>query len=882
MLHLRCTGQLQPRAGVKQAQPTLLPGRTVVLGSAANQTCTKGVVCAAAGSSSNRQSRQIVQFRQQGAGEVEEQELEYLRLDFDCTELLDLHGRESYLLCDVTKAHASLWALPLTKGYSDDVIEGRRELLDSIKERALLQEGRVKQDSKGIDLPVQLLPSALALLAQINQNDAVYDLASKLLDNWDMRKTYKRDIILSLAVARCNIARDLLADQKVADGCSVLEDALALLQSAGEPPLAAGLAGDIQEAVDNFVVQRILDQLRGPMTQEAAPARRRAVSMLRELLTKGSSDAAAASSMPRMVLRNGLFAFKGAAGTASALANGSEAAQGGAAGASTNGVTADYIRLVVDCLTSQELVGMANWEEVAKNASSTTWLYPGLLQIAATAHIAAGFTDRHPPTVRTANQLLRAVPGSCEVLLLRAVAEMLLGETEAALACVKEARSAPPDAFISWPVDSRAASRTPARGKDGDEPGLVSTTRLPPGPDAYAFLAAHSGPDEPGMLSGLCLYTEVFLSKVVFAGFPDTSQLQGASATLGAYFDSPQVQQILEQDKEAQAGLVGRMGALKDAVMSVQPLVRQFAESAKSAGIKLSSVAAGSSNSNCASRLAGDMGAGKLRAGSPDEDEADAAAAREQQQQQGGGSGLAQQVKESAAAGAAAVQAAAANLAAGFEQASGELQGRLGSKWPAVAAAAALAVAAAGFALTRGRGSDGALTPAPGLAAASVRSTADSSSSPTTPVIKQLDKAQALKLVKRFQAAKAAALGSEFDASQLTSVCVGGALQQYAGMSEDWASKGWFRTTKVWKTEVMKLEPRSSSGQRMAVTARIGEKSSTWGIDGQQGNSWSNEYDVEYDVVLCSDLQWRVQGMHVRGKDPAAGGLFGVFGGGGN
>lgn len=50
---------------------------------------------------------------------------------------------------------------------------------------------------------------------QINQNDAVYDLAAKLLDNWDMRKTYKRDIILSLAVARCNIARDLLADQKV-------------------------------------------------------------------------------------------------------------------------------------------------------------------------------------------------------------------------------------------------------------------------------------------------------------------------------------------------------------------------------------------------------------------------------------------------------------------------------------------------------------------------------------------------------------------------------------------------------------------------------------------------------------------------------------------
>eukprot|EP00882_Tetradesmus_deserticola_P023043 GHRQ01025074.1.p1 GENE.GHRQ01025074.1~~GHRQ01025074.1.p1 ORF type:complete len:372 (+),score=123.53 GHRQ01025074.1:139-1254(+) len=371
MISLRCSGHLLPTAVPKQTQPTLLPGRTVALGNAARHACGRDVLCTALGSSAGREPRHITQFRQQGAVEVEEQELEYLHLDYDCTELLDLHGRDSYLLCDVTKAHDYLWTLPLTQGYSDDVIEGRRELLDSIKERALLQEGRVKQDSKGIDLPVQLLPSALALLAQINQNDAVYELASKLLDNWDMRKSYKRDIILSLAVARCNIARDLLADQKVADGCSVLEDALALLQSAGEPPLAPGLAADIQDAVDNFVVQRILDQLRGPRTQEAAPARRRAISMLRELLAKGPNGAAPSSAM----LGGGFFASMGAAGTTngSASANGSEAAHGGAARAGLSGVTSDYIRLVVDCLTSQELVGMANWEQVAKSASSTSW-----------------------------------------------------------------------------------------------------------------------------------------------------------------------------------------------------------------------------------------------------------------------------------------------------------------------------------------------------------------------------------------------------------------------------------------------------------------------------------------------------------------------------
>uniref|UniRef100_A0A383WG92 Uncharacterized protein n=1 Tax=Tetradesmus obliquus TaxID=3088 RepID=A0A383WG92_TETOB len=835
-------------------------------------------------SGSGRQSRQIVQFRQQGAVEVEEQELEYLHLEFDCTELLDLHGRDSYLLCDVTKAHDYLWTLPLTQGYSEDVVEGRRELLDNIKERALLQEGRVKQDSKGIDVPVQLLPSALALLAQINQNESVYQLATKLLDNWDMRKTYKRDIILSLAVARCNIARDLLADQKVADGCAVLEDALALLQSGGEPPLAPGLAADIQDAVDNFAVQRILDQLRGPMTAEAAPARRRAISMLRALLSKGAGGGAAAagSSMPRMMgLGGGFFASMGSANgsIAAAAASGDEAAQGGAAANGAAAVTSDYIRLVVDCLSSSELVGMAPWEQVARNAASTPWLYPGLLQIAATAHIAVGFTERRPPAIRTASQLLRAVPASCEVLLLRAVADVLLGKTEAAVACVKEAASAPPDAFISWPVDSHASSGTSAPGDDDDEPDLVSVTRLPPGADAYSFLAAHSAPDEPEMLSGLCLYTEVFLSKVVFAGFPDTSQLQGASTSLPSYFDSPQVQQQLEVDKEAQAGLVGRMSSLMDAVMSVQPLVRQFAESAKSAGSKLGGIRAGGSSSSgapLASRLAVDMGDGSLRAGSPEEDEYGAAAGWEQQQQQQqAGGGLARQVQGSAAA----AQAAAANLAAGFEQASGELQGRLGSMWPTVAAAAALAVAAAGVALARCRSNDGALTPAPGQTAASVQRSAAASSS-AAPAIKQLDKAQALKLVKRFQAAKAAALSSEFDKSQLAGVCVGNALQQFVSMSEDWASQGWFRTSSVWKAEVVKLEPRSSSGQRVAVTARIGEKSSTWGIDGQQGNSWSNEYDVEYDVVLCSDLQWRIQGLQVRGKDQGAGGLFGIFGGG--
>lgn len=141
---------------------------------------------------SRRASKQVVHFKQAG-GDVEE-ELEYIHLDFDCLEvisafalqgicqavhgrglcsavclvqLLDLHGRDSYLFSDISKAHDVLLSMPLTDGYSSDVIAGRRELLDYLKEEALLHEGRVQQTDKGIDVPIQLLPSALALLAQV-------------------------------------------------------------------------------------------------------------------------------------------------------------------------------------------------------------------------------------------------------------------------------------------------------------------------------------------------------------------------------------------------------------------------------------------------------------------------------------------------------------------------------------------------------------------------------------------------------------------------------------------------------------------------------------------------------------------------------------------
>lgn len=66
-------------------------------------------------------------------------------------------------------------------------------------------------------------------------------------------------------------------------------------------------------------------------------------------------------------------------------------------------------------------------------------LYPGLLQIAAIAHIASGFCERRPSTIRAGLGVLRSLPASCEVLLLRGVGSLLLGEPGAAAGFIKAA-----------------------------------------------------------------------------------------------------------------------------------------------------------------------------------------------------------------------------------------------------------------------------------------------------------------------------------------------------------------------------------------------------------------------------------------------------------
>lgn len=201
-------------------------------------------------------------------------------------QLLGLIGRQSYLFCDITGAYDDLLALPAEEGFSKQVLEGRRELLDLVKEAIIFAEGKVQAD-RAVNIPMSLLPSALVLLTQvgmvageakgaangrqmqngvcipcrhhcrscttctvqgqcstaraghrvllfalharthgtaakipspplqIDQHDLVMDLAPPLLENWEVRKAFKRDILLALALACCGCARDMFAAEQV-------------------------------------------------------------------------------------------------------------------------------------------------------------------------------------------------------------------------------------------------------------------------------------------------------------------------------------------------------------------------------------------------------------------------------------------------------------------------------------------------------------------------------------------------------------------------------------------------------------------------------------------------------------------------------------------
>lgn len=185
------------------------------------------------------------------------------------------------------------------------------------------------------------------MLMQLCFNDLVMYLGGELLatGELDSYKTVKHDVLLSMALAKCNMARDELeAGVQVAAGCKHLEEALSLLQPLAGPTIAPDLAKDIRASLNELHGQAALEQVSGPITKESAEERKRAVRTLRDLLKQTDVDLTALASV--------------------------------AGSRAVSPISPDFMSKLISCLTLEEAVFLVEWETVARHVSSHKWYVP--------------------------------------------------------------------------------------------------------------------------------------------------------------------------------------------------------------------------------------------------------------------------------------------------------------------------------------------------------------------------------------------------------------------------------------------------------------------------------------------------------------------------
>lgn len=117
-----------------------------------------------------------------------------------------------------------------------------------------------------------------------------------------------------------------------------------------------------------------------------------------------------------------------------------------------------------------------------------------------------GYLARQPAYLKIASRLLQAQPESPDMLVVRAVCAMLLGDAQDAERLIMRAGSAAPAA--------RGAAKPALVVVTPEQAFWNDDGELPSAVQAYAFVVGVSAAGDEGLLPGLCLFTERWLCKV--------------------------------------------------------------------------------------------------------------------------------------------------------------------------------------------------------------------------------------------------------------------------------------------------------------------------------------------------------------------------------
>ena len=343
---------------------------------------------------------------------------------------------------------------------------------------------------------------------------------------------WRRDVCAAMALCHAALAADALErpTPDVIGGYQALEHAAALLRaSRSAPALAARVAAALEEQAPDFA----LEALAAPLAARATRAAGRRV--LRQLLW--ARDAATGALSPRLRDRE---AFMAAA---------------------------------APLLTAVESAALIL--EAPRHVPRT----PAAAAAAGVALLAGGFAARAPRTVRAAARALAAVPPPPRRR--RAEADAVDGPEAAAAAEIAAAALA----------DEVAVARAVAAMLLGDTEGAAAILRLdaPEAAGSPAGVAAFVG-SHAGRLAGLVALAEAWLADVALPRHRDTS---AAPRTLAAWFDAPPVvtglaaferPQPLRALGEAAAAAAERRAAAADDAAGAAPDYESGVSSAAASG----------------------------------------------------------------------------------------------------------------------------------------------------------------------------------------------------------------------------------------------------------------------------------------------------------
>ncbi|WVZ14405.1 hypothetical protein V8G54_011971 [Vigna mungo] len=192
---------------------------------------------------------------------------------------------------EIVKAVMGLKNAEIDEGYTVDVVAARQDLLMDVRDKLLFEPeyaGNLREKippKSSLRIPWSWLPGALCLLQEVGESKLVLEIGQTNLQHQNA-KPHTDDMILSMALAECAVAKIGFEKKKVSQGFEALARAQCLLRS--KPSLSKmTLLYQIEESLEELAPACTLELLSMPQAPEHVDRRRGAISALRELLRQG-------------------------------------------------------------------------------------------------------------------------------------------------------------------------------------------------------------------------------------------------------------------------------------------------------------------------------------------------------------------------------------------------------------------------------------------------------------------------------------------------------------------------------------------------------------------------------------------------------------------